>query len=443
MGIIFGRFRKKTTTYEQLENLDTQIREIEEYGKSTEITQKKVAGCFMLLSVSIYVVTALIFYFYFFPPTVYETILYVIPLITAPLIILSVKRILTWWYNRKLKRNYNKLAMLNQQKKKILDNVMETETYKNAKKILEKFAPEEVAIRKSPQSNLNSTNLNTSLVASRIGNVGVRYRGLQSSGARASLGSVFNKVQLTGNSMKSGKSVGNFPVNSTPLRPINSDNMALSIGPNPAIGTPRVPMVRTILPRERSAFDKMVDYLVGDGPSNRYALICKQCSSHNGMALREEFEYLSFHCCYCNFFNPAKKQRPPAPKLGALRNPYVDSSESEKNYGSHSDTGTFSQNTRSQSSDEVAQLTLLRQESSNLLEATVSDPDNEHPKDDETSSESGDETSGEGSPPGELSIAPPGEQPTKKSEVAEIQSEIMPMEISDQEKESTEGNEKD
>lgn len=31
---------------------------------------------------------------------------------------------------------------------------------------------------------------------------------------------------------------------------------------------------------------------MGDGPSNRYALICRQCECHNGMALKEEFEYL-------------------------------------------------------------------------------------------------------------------------------------------------------
>jgi hypothetical protein len=51
-------------------------------------------------------------------------------------------------------------------------------------------------------------------------------------------------------------------------------------------------MPRPILPRDRSYLDKLVEYLVGDGPSNRYALICKQCGSHNGMALKEEFEYL-------------------------------------------------------------------------------------------------------------------------------------------------------
>lgn len=51
-------------------------------------------------------------------------------------------------------------------------------------------------------------------------------------------------------------------------------------------------MPRPVLPRERTLVDRFVDYLVGDGPSNRYALICRQCQSHNGMALREEFEFI-------------------------------------------------------------------------------------------------------------------------------------------------------
>lgn len=51
------------------------------------------------------------------------------------------------------------------------------------------------------------------------------------------------------------------------------------------------PLPRPVLPPQRSVIDRFVDYLVGDGPANRYALICRQCQSHNGMALKEEFEY--------------------------------------------------------------------------------------------------------------------------------------------------------
>ncbi len=59
----------------------------------------------------------------------------------------------------------------------------------------------------------------------------------------------------------------------------------------------------------------MMDLFVGDGPHQRYALICRHCSGHNGMALQEEFEYVSYYCCYCYQFNPPRKMRPMGPRL--------------------------------------------------------------------------------------------------------------------------------
>ena len=38
---------------------------------------------------------------------------------------------------------------------------------------------------------------------------------------------------------------------------------------------------------------RLVDYLLSDGPGNRYALICHHCQCHNGLALKEEFEFIS------------------------------------------------------------------------------------------------------------------------------------------------------
>jgi len=55
---------------------------------------------------------------------------------------------------------------------------------------------------------------------------------------------------------------------------------------------PLLSLPAPVLPRERSYLDRVLEYLIGDGPANRYALICTQCHSHNGMALKEEFEYI-------------------------------------------------------------------------------------------------------------------------------------------------------
>lgn len=78
---------------------------------------------------------------------------------------------------------------------------------------------------------------------------------------------------------------------------------------------PMRPLPRPILPRERGIIDRVMDFFVGDGPNRRYALICRHCGGHNGMALQEEFEYVSYYCCYCYQFNPPRKHRPTGPRL--------------------------------------------------------------------------------------------------------------------------------
>eukprot|EP00116_Pleurobrachia_bachei_P011688 sb/3471950/ len=70
------------------------------------------------------------------------------------------------------------------------------------------------------------------------------------------------------------------------------------------------PVSQQILPAQRTSVDKFVEFVIGDGPNNRYALICSQCHSHNGMALPEDYEYMSFRCAYCYTVNPARRNTP-------------------------------------------------------------------------------------------------------------------------------------
>jgi len=52
---------------------------------------------------------------------------------------------------------------------------------------------------------------------------------------------------------------------------------------------------RPVLSRDRTIFDRLADKVLGDGPQNRYALICRTCGSHNGMARKEEFDFLGMN----------------------------------------------------------------------------------------------------------------------------------------------------
>lgn len=55
-----------------------------------------------------------------------------------------------------MQRNEKKIIKLKEEKKKIIDNVMETETYKVAKKILDKFGIEKKQPVQTSDSPLNA-----------------------------------------------------------------------------------------------------------------------------------------------------------------------------------------------------------------------------------------------------------------------------------------------
>jgi len=64
-----------------------------------------------------------------------------------------LKRLITWYFARQINSNETKLIKLREEKKKLLDEVMDKETYKTAKEILEQFAPEQ--LRKDTNMSVN------------------------------------------------------------------------------------------------------------------------------------------------------------------------------------------------------------------------------------------------------------------------------------------------
>lgn len=309
MGIILSRFRKKKTIIEVLEDLDTKIKDIEKYSQNTEQRHKKIVGSLILYSAILYIITAFIFYFYFFPASLYDQIFYIIPLLIFPILILLTKKMVTWYYKRKISHNQDKLVTMQAEKKKILDEVKETETYKKAKEILLKYAPDQLKMtplspqptyKVSPASDTSRWTSTPHTITPPVPSSGeLRRRTIQSQNSPVPIQS--GTPQLT-----SGVPPGIAP---TPTR-INTPCQGIK----PVAGY-RTPLPRPILTRQRTYLDRFIDYLVGDGPSNRYALICRNCGSHNGMALKEEFEYFEYRCCYCYFWNPARKVKSSALKL--------------------------------------------------------------------------------------------------------------------------------
>jgi len=315
---------------EELEVLEEKLQRLSKLKTDTLVWQKKVLGYLVTYSIVLYLIAAALAYFKFFPEakTRNEQFLLLLPFLVVPILIFLLRKVLTWWYHRKVVKGDQQLSKLREKKAKILDEVMEKETYKVAKQILDKYAPSKL---QSPPRQMVGGPVRGPLGApgpqagSLPGGSEVRRRPLPAPLQQQKLG-------VRGPSPNPG------PTGALALpAPGPGGSLASAPQPQPAGGAapiirhpgpagiraPGPPLPRPVLPRERGYLDKFVEYLVGDGPANRYALICRQCQSHNGMALREEFEYIAFRCCYCYYWNPARKQRPVAPRLPS---PVVSSS---------------------------------------------------------------------------------------------------------------------
>ncbi|CAI9770954.1 unnamed protein product [Fraxinus pennsylvanica] len=54
-------------------------------------------------------------------------------------------------------------------------------------------------------------------------------------------------------------------------------------------------------------FARIAALLVGEDPTQSYALICGNCHMHNGLARKEEFQYITYYCPHCNALNRPNK----------------------------------------------------------------------------------------------------------------------------------------
>ncbi|XP_069839096.1 endoplasmic reticulum junction formation protein lunapark isoform X2 [Dendropsophus ebraccatus] len=338
MGALLSRWKAKPSTVEVLEKMEKEIQSLEEFQEKNQKLRKIWVGRLLLYSIILYLLTCFVVYLWYLPVGLTARLLIIIPFLLFPVIIWFARTLLIVWFSKRTERNNEALEDLKAQKKKILEEVMEKETYKAAKLILERFDPESKKIKEleppagTPITPRPGQDLRQRTAAQR--NVSVSTPVNTSQGTPQVPGMLAASPSLQRDTSAPGGPPERTvqPGLQSGLVPRRPGSPALAVS-GMALHPPGPPLARPILPRERGAVDRVIEYLVGDGPQNRfnhmsreelalgfllYALICQQCFSHNGMALKEEFEYVAFRCAYCFFLNPARKTRPQAPRLQEL-----------------------------------------------------------------------------------------------------------------------------
>lgn len=305
MGGFFSRKVQKSSK-EILEELEKQINSKTRSRQRNQQYERSFVSYLLLLSFVIYLIGVGVLYLYFRPSSWAEWLVYLMPLIFFPIVVYAIKKLLNLYFSHRKTIFDQELATLGEEKRRVLNEVMEKETYKTAIELLQQYEPTHPSLQHTPQQvpsqqTRQQTRHNRSEARRRVPQ--------QQTPHPAMLHPVAPPATVPAAAPTSP-----LP---TPVRPAEPPATPQSNTPQPFIppgmclgAPPGPPTPCPILPRDRSKVDKVVEYLVGDGPNNRYALICQKCHSHNGMALRDEFEYISFRCAYCFHLHLAKKKRP-------------------------------------------------------------------------------------------------------------------------------------
>ncbi|KAF0027797.1 hypothetical protein F2P81_020538 [Scophthalmus maximus] len=289
----------KPTTVEQLENLDKEIKELEEFRTKNQRLKKLWVGRLLFYSSVFYLLICLFVYCLFLPEQWWQKLLMALPFFLYPVLVWFIRKLLIFLFSKRTDRNNDKLEDSKAAKKKILEEVMETETYKNAKLILERFDPEA-----KKKTELESTPVRPQMTP-RPGQE-IRQRGMAM--RPMPMGTPVAMAMTPPPGARPLLGPGGTPVDISPCPVLLlPDRTCPSLSSRRTAG--EIGSVSLSPPRGRTQ-DPLLSH-----SRCRYALICQQCFSHNGMALKEEFEYLAFRCAYCYFLNPARKTRPQAPRL--------------------------------------------------------------------------------------------------------------------------------
>ncbi|EDW46960.1 endoplasmic reticulum junction formation protein lunapark [Drosophila sechellia] len=328
MGIVLSKLRKEKSTEAVLEGLQTQIQALEKYMINTEERKRRFVTNFVGFTIGAYIVGFGLWWYFYFPPTMKECFMYLVPLLLFPIVIIFLRRLFTWYFQRKLNKNGDKLTRLKEDKRKILEQVMDKETYKVAVNLLERFGDKkQLRISGLPTSSTpNRPQVERSpltvAAVTRTSSAGGQQQQQRSLAPYTNVYRNNNNNQNTSlnSSVISSQSLGQMTSASPQLRAVQELRRR---SPFPIVDD-----------RSRSALDRIVDFIVGDSPKDRFGMICKACHAHNGMLPKEEYEYTTFRCAFCNVLNPARKKRPVAPRLSLeapsdTANKRNDSSESE------------------------------------------------------------------------------------------------------------------
>ncbi|CAF0739612.1 unnamed protein product [Didymodactylos carnosus] len=275
---LFSFIKFRTTLAEELEDIHHETGRVHQSLTETRLRQRQWTKLFFIYAILAYAAINLVYYAYFLPSDYLPRLYSVAFSVLMAGLIYGLHWVVCWYFRTSIQAKEERIQLFKERKRELLDMVKEREPYNVAQELLRRF---------------DGDNISSTTPAARSASV--------------DKGDVRQRVTVSKPNTQTPNQGQSAQQQSSQI-PVTVQQQSPSIPTSGNVTPGKLP--RAILPPQRTVWGMLLDTIVGDGPSKRYALVCKNCYSHNGMALEEEFEYLPFRCAYCNCFNPAKKQKP-------------------------------------------------------------------------------------------------------------------------------------
>jgi len=334
MGLVLSLFRKSDDgDYEKiLASLDTKIRKAEMRLSDIKIRERNFFLNFILYSLLLYFSYATTYFLYLRrpgdAPRVY--LLKATPVILTPLLVYMLSKLVSFWYRRRRVNEEVYLENLRTKQKMKVDELKKKTAFDRTRSLLERYdpaskkaaaatqggAPEGQPIpgeagMRTPQTNGRNPRDQRAMTTGRLIPMSHPRQRLTPA-QRAAIG-------IHGPIMEHAEGI---------------DASIVEAQQENGEAAEMMPPVVVYQAPPKSWYEKLIDGIVGeDGPSTKYALICRRCYAHNGLALPEEIDTMQYICPKCGYFNPPRRNLSPVP--------VTPTSEASSQVGSNPGTPTL------------------------------------------------------------------------------------------------------
>ncbi|KAK9453062.1 hypothetical protein V1511DRAFT_506422 [Dipodascopsis uninucleata] len=262
-------FKKRTSSpssYERvLDKLSAKIRKSELRVLSLRSSQRRLKGLIVLYTSIAYIV----FLVYVLLLRKFRDPFTAVYVVVGPIVIYMIRRCVGFFYGQLLKREESRLQTLKADQRNKIEELKSNTKYYSTKSLLDRY-----------ESDLKDV------------------KDLK----KSSTGSQRNSPKKTSNR--------DFDISNVPsLPPPQADTSASDGSPQnlqSAMFSATEPF--TMTPVETHWYDRLLDVIIGEderSPRNRYALICPNCFSHNGLAPPgQSADSVKYVCPVCGHLNP-------------------------------------------------------------------------------------------------------------------------------------------